>query len=83
MYWSLPDVEIEHDDKFKTLGAEIKSACLTMLHVTPEYVVLVRNSADIVVAEDESELPLQLQGCIAARLAKSSRGPPSTGISRP
>ena len=29
-----------------------------MLHVTPEYIVLVSNPAEIVVAEDESELAL-------------------------
>ena len=57
-YGALPDVQIEQDDKFEemseTMGAEIKSACLTMLHVTPEYIVPVSNPAEIVVAKDES-----------------------------
>ena len=38
-----------------------------MLHVTPEYIVLVSNPAEIVVAEDESELALPLRGYIAAK----------------
>ena len=42
------------------MGAEFKSACFTMLHVTPEYIVLVSNPAEIVVAEGESELALSL-----------------------
>ena len=48
-------------------SAEIKSACLTMLCVTPEYIELVSNLAEIVVDEDESELALTLQGYIAAK----------------
>ena len=48
-------------------GAEVKTACLTMLHVTPEFIVLVINPAEIVVAEDESELALLLRGYIAAK----------------
>ena len=68
----MPD-EIEQDKKFEdmweTIWAEIKSACLTMLHVTPEYIVLVSNPAEIVVAEDDSELALPLRGYIAAQHA--------------
>ena len=71
MYGALPDVEIEQDDKlqkmWEMLGAEIKSSGLTMLHVTPQYIVLVSNPAEIVVAEDESELALKLRGFIAAK----------------
>ena len=68
----MPDVEIDQDDKFEemweTMGAEmIKSSFLTMLHVTPEYVVLVSNPADIIVDEDESETILPLRGYIAAK----------------
>ena len=37
----MPDVEVEQDDKLEEMwgkmGAEIKSAFMTMLHVTPEY----------------------------------------------
>ena len=70
MCGALP-VEIEQDEKFEemweTMGAEIKSACLKMLHETPEYIVLVSNSAEIIVAEDESELALALRGYIAAK----------------
>ena len=46
---------------------EIESAILRMLHVTPEYIVLVSNQAEIVVTEDESELALPLRGSIAAK----------------
>ena len=39
-YGALPDVKLEQDDKleemWEKMGAEIKSAFLTMLHVTPE-----------------------------------------------
>ena len=52
---------------WETMRAEIKSACLTMLHVTPESIVLVSNPAEIVVAENESELALPLRGYIAAK----------------
>ena len=38
-----------------------------MLHVTPEYIELVSNPAEIVVAENESELALPLRGYIAAK----------------
>ena len=38
-----------------------------MLHVTPEYIVLVSNPAEIVVAEDGSELELPLRGYIATK----------------
>ena len=66
MYGALPGVEIEQDDNFEemweTMGADIKSAFLRMLHVTPEYIVVVSNSADIVVDEDESELAFPLWG---------------------
>ena len=55
-------------------GAEIKSACLTMLHVTPEYIVLVSNLAEIVVAEDKSELALQLRGYMLQSIQVESRG---------
>ena len=60
IYGALPGVEIEQDERpgfeemWETMGAEIKSACLTTLHVPPEYIVLVSNPAEIVVAEDES-----------------------------
>ena len=39
------------------MGAEIKSAFFTMLHVTPEYIVVVGNPAEIIVDEDESYYP--------------------------
>ena len=59
-YGALPDVEIEQDDKleemWREMGAEIKSAFLTMLHVTPEYIVVVSNPAEIIVDEDASEI---------------------------
>ena len=59
------------DDKFEEMwekmGAEIKSAFLTMLLVTPECIVFVSNPEEIVVDEDESEIILQLLGCIAAK----------------
>ena len=46
-YEALPDEAIEQNDNFeeirKNMGAEIKSAFLTMLHVTPEYIVFVSN----------------------------------------
>ena len=68
---ALPDVEIEQDDKleemWEKIGAEIKSAFLTMLHVTPEYIVVVSNPAEIIVDEDESEIILPLRGYIAAK----------------
>ena len=38
-----------------------------MLQVTPEYIVLVINPAEIVVDEDESELALPRRGYIAAK----------------
>ena len=49
------------------MGAEIKSSCLTILHVTPEYIVVVSNPAEVVVDEDESEIALPLRCCIAAK----------------
>ena len=53
------------------MGAEIKSAFLTimMLHVTPEYIVVVSNPAEIIVDEDASEIMiiLPLRGNIAAK----------------
>ena len=55
-------------------GAEIKSAFLTMLHVTPEYIVVVSNPAEILVDEDASEIILPLRGYIAARVQVESRG---------
>ena len=71
-YGALPDVEIEQDDKLEEMwgkmGAEIKSAFLTMLNVTPEYIVVVSNPAEIIVDEDASEIILPLRGYIAARL---------------
>ena len=70
-YGALPDREIEPDDKLEEMwgkmGAVIRSAFLTMLHVTPEYIVVVSNPADIIVDEDESEIILQLRGYIAAK----------------
>ena len=48
-------------------GAEIKSAFLTMLHVTPEYIVVVSNPEEIIVDEDESEIILPLRCYIAAK----------------
>ena len=70
-YGALPDVEIEQDDKLEEMwgkmGAEIKSAFLTMLHVTPEYIVVVSNPAEIIVDEDASEIILPLRGYIAAK----------------
>ena len=70
-YGALPDVEIEQDDKLKEMwekmGAEITSAFLTMLHVGPEYIVVVSNPAEITVDEGESELALPLRGYIAAK----------------
>ena len=66
-YGAVPDVEIEQDDKlkemWKKMGAEIKSAFMTMLHhkpayVTPEYIVVVSNPAEIIVDENESEVML-------------------------
>ena len=56
VYGALSGVEIEQDGNFwemwETMGAEnpeIESAILRMLHVTPEYIVLVSNQAEIVV----------------------------------
>ena len=56
------------------MGAEITSACLTMLHVTHAAmntlcILLVSNPAEIVVAVDVSELALQLRGYIAYKHA--------------
>ena len=48
------------------MGAEIKSSFLKMLHVTPEYNVVVSNPAEIMVDDDESEIILQLRGYITA-----------------
>ena len=71
LYGALPDVEIKQNDRFdeswETMGAEIKSDVLTMLHVIPEYIVFLSNPAEIVVDEDESELALQLRGYMAAK----------------
>ena len=56
---------MEQDERFEemweTMGAEIKSACLRMLHVNPEYIVVISNPSEIVVAEDESELAVPLE----------------------
>ena len=49
------------------MGAEIKSAFLTMLHVTPEYIVVGSNPEEVIVGEDESEIILLLRGYIAAK----------------
>ena len=44
-YAALPDLEIEQDDKLEEMwvkmGAEIKFAFLIMLHISPEYIVVV------------------------------------------
>ena len=48
-------------------GAEIKSAFLRMQHVTPGYIVLVSNPADIIVDEDEPKPALPLRGYIASK----------------
>ena len=77
-YGALPDVEIEQDDKFEEMwgkmGAEIKSAVLIMLHVTPEYIVVVSNPAEIIVDEDASEIILPLRGYILQNVQVESRG---------
>ena len=52
---------------WETMGAEIRSAFMTMLHVTPEYIVVVSNPAKIIVDEDEYEIKLPLRGYIAAK----------------
>ena len=49
------------------MGAEIKSAFLTMLHVTPEYIKVVSNPAEIIVDEDASEIIIPLRGYMAAK----------------
>ena len=49
------------------MGAEIRSAFMTMLHVTPEYIVVVSNPAKNIVDEDEYEIKLPLRGYIAAK----------------
>ena len=44
------------------MGKNGGSAFLTMLHVTPEYIVVVSNPAEIIVDEDAPEIILQLRG---------------------
>ena len=82
-YGALPDVEIEQDDKLEEMwgkmGAEIKSAFLAMLHVTPEYIVVVSNPAEIIVDEDASEIILPLRGYIAATRVAIIRRPRRPG----
>ena len=46
---------------------------MTMLHVTPEYIVVVSNPAEIIVDEDASEIILQLRGYIAAKRTRAAR----------
>ena len=55
------------------MGAEIKSVYLTLLPVTPEYIVLVSNPAEIVKPEDESDGALLLRGN-SALVAPASGG---------
>ena len=56
------------------MGAEIKSVFFTMLHVTPEYIVVVSNPAEIIVDEDASETILPLRGYILQNVQVESRG---------
>ena len=44
---------------------------LTMLHVTPEYIAVFSNPAEIIVDEDESEIILPLRGYICCKANKS------------
>ena len=49
------------------MGAEIKSAFLTMLHVTPGYILVVSNLNPAEMVVDEFEMILQLRGYISAK----------------
>ena len=66
----LPHVDVEEnkfDEIWEKLGAEFKSKSLTMLPVTPYYIVFVSCLDDMKLDEIQKQLELQIHGYVAAK----------------